>query len=67
MAAPDSLFSKRTAPKKRLNAGIGSLPDPLSKYASDIMGGFSELKRQSGAAVQNIKAGYQRIKQAIKP
>ena len=65
MAKSDSLFTKRKAPPKR--AGLGSLPEPVQGIAKDVAAGVGELKRQSGQAVENIKSGYRRIKQAIKP
>jgi hypothetical protein len=67
MAKSDSTFTKRAAPKQRKAAGIGGIPEPIKQIGSDILAGIGEIKRQSGAAVQNVKSGYQRIKQAIKP
>lgn len=42
------------------------IPAPVKDAAKDIKAGFGELKRQSGAAVQNIRRGYEKIKQATK-
>jgi hypothetical protein len=67
MAKSDSTFVKRTAPKKRTAAGLGGIPEPVKQIGSDIAAGVGELKRQTGAAVENVKSGYRKIKQAIKP
>lgn len=65
MAQPDSTITKRKPPVKR--GGQSSLLDPLPGIAEDVLAGIRELKRQTGAAVENVKSSYQRIKQAIKP
>lgn len=62
MAKPDSTVIKRPVPKKRVG-----LPEPIESIVKDVAAGFGELKRQSGQAVQNVKAGYEKIKKAIKP
>ena len=64
MAKIDSTFVKRTAPKKR--NGI-QVPAQIKEIGSDIAAGVGELKRQTGAAVENVKSGYRKIRQAIKP
>lgn len=62
MAKPDSTFAKRTTPKKR---GL-TVPEPIKSIGEDIAAGYGELKRQTGAAVENVKSGIRKIKQSIK-
>lgn len=67
MAKSDSLFTKRESPKKR--AGVGSVPESaiLKNTVKDVVGGVGTLKRQSGQAAENIRAGYRKIKKAMQP
>jgi hypothetical protein len=55
----DSTSTKRPAPKSRI-------PKEVKAIADEISTGFGELKRQSGAAVANVKAGVQKIKDSLK-
>lgn len=54
----DTTTTKR-AVKKRV-------PGPIERVGQDIAAGFGELKRQTGAAVENVKAGVRKIKESIK-
>lgn len=63
MAKADSTYAKRTVKKR---AGLGSLPEPVKSAAKDVVSGFGELKRQSGAAVENVKRGYRKVKESMK-
>jgi hypothetical protein len=51
---------------KTKKAGI-QLPDPMQKFADELTADFGELKRQGGAAIETVKSGYRKIKQAIAP
>lgn len=51
----------RTIKKRQL-----SVPAPVKDVAKDIVSGVGELKRQTGSAVERIKSGYRKIKQATK-
>ena len=60
-------YSKRQKPKNRLvKAGLAAIPEPVKEVGRDIAAGYGELKRQSGAAVENIKGGIRKIKEAVK-
>ena len=61
MAYSDSTFTKRPSPKKR-----NQLVESAKAVASDVAAGFGELKRQSGAAVENIKQGVRKIKEHMR-
>ena len=60
----DSTSTKRPPPKIR-KSGF-TVPKPVQDVADDVVAGFGELKRQSGSAVANIKAGVQKIKDSLK-
>jgi len=55
----DSTVVKRTV-KKRVG-----VPEPIKSVAKDIASGFGELQRQTGAAVDNIKARYRKVKSFV--
>jgi hypothetical protein len=59
----DSLFVKRPPIKK---AGP-TQPSIFDRFAKELAGDFGELKRQTGAAVENVKSSYRKIREAIKP
>lgn len=40
--------------------------ESVKEVAKDVAAGFGELKRQSGSAVANVKAGVEKIKRAVK-
>lgn len=57
----DSTFVKRAQPKKR-----GVLEVYVKPMVKDAEIGFSELRRQMGTAVQNVKSGIEKIKQSMR-